>query len=264
MKRSTKKALIFLIAALVVVIIVIIILASDNTPVITEDQMGTTVIAEMAEAAASDNPEGKIPGQPETETVPQPVDIPNEKEVKLYVDMGGEMHMVTEHRSVWSPSYDIAIFEAFNSDEPVIYYDNYYTVHQNYWNAVSTDRDYKIGYELHMDVDGEHKTYTILSPADIEKNPDLFMGDADNDEVTGYMGVWVYCDMYHDSMYIHLTSADMADGVLMTSIKLRPTPAYESVSNLRLKVFSYSSDDEIGPDGRYIGTHGYEIPIYNQ
>ena len=78
------------------------------------------------------------------------------------------------------------------------------------------------------------------------------------------MGVWVYNDIGQTGTYIHLTQEDMADGVLMTSIKLRPTPQSDQISNFRLKVFSYSSDEEFNSAGQYIGTHGYEIPVINE
>ena len=115
-----------------------------------------------------------------------------------------------------------------------------------------------------FDVGGEHKVITILKPDDIALSADLFMGDADNEEVTGYMGVWVYNDIGQSGTYVHLTQADMTPDTLMTSIKLRPTPQSDQISNLKLKVFSYSSAQEFDAAGHYIGTHGYEIPINKQ
>lgn len=264
MKRSTKKAIVFLTAILIVLIIIIIILAVTNKPVKEESQMGQTIIAEKATEAV----EGvTTAAEEETETAAAEetvVDLPNEKEVRLYMGSGGEMDVVTEYSCTWSVDEDIASFEAINSTEDVIYYDDYYTLHSDYWYAVDTDVTYKIGYELSFDVGDEHKVYTILKPADISDNPDLFMGDAANDTVTGYMGVWVYCDIGQTGTYIHLTQADMQEDTLMTSIKLRPTPQSSEISNFKLKAFSYTSDAEFDSDGHYIGTHGYEISIYNQ
>ena len=111
---------------------------------------------------------------------------------------------------------------------------------------------------------GEHKVITILKPDDISGNPDLFMGDAENDTVTGYMGVWVYNDIGQSGTYVHLTQDDMGPDTLMTSIKLRPTPQSDQIDNLKLKVFSYSSNQEFDSEGHYIGTHGYEIPVNRQ
>lgn len=264
MKRSTKKAIVFLSIILIILIIIIIVLAITNKPVKEESEMGQTVIAQKATEVI----EGvTAAAEEETETTTAEatvVDLPNEKEVRLYIGSDGQMNLVTEYSSVWSVDEDIASFEAINSTEDTIYYSDYYTLHADYWNAVDTDVTYKIGYELSFDVGGEHKIYTILKPADISDNPDLFMGDAANDVATGYMGVWVYCDIGQTGTYIHLTQADMQADTLMTSIKLRPTPQSSEISNFKLKAFSYTSDAEFDSDGHYIGTHGYEIPIYNR
>lgn len=246
---------------LILLIIAIVILAIDNKQVVPEEDLGQTVLAEKIEEASEAQAT-----EVETETIAEPtsVDLPNEKEVRLYVGGAGVMELVTEYNSAWTPDADIAIFEAINSDEDTIYYDDYYALHESYWNAVTTDTDYKIGYELSFDIDGENRVYTILKPDDIVNSPDLFMGDVDNEEVTGYMGVWVYNDIGQTAIYYHLTQDQMTEGVLMTSIKLRPTPQMASVSNCKLKVFSYSSEEEFNSAGRYIGTHGYEIAVNNQ
>ena len=265
MSSFAKKILIVLAAVLVALIVIIIILAGRDEVILEPEQMGETFLAEAAtkedvivEAEQLDE------GQEETAASVQEVDLPNDKEIRLYVDEGGVMKLVTEYKSTWTPDEDIAIFEAFNSDEQEIYYDDYYSVHQEYWDAVPTMMDYQIGYELSFDAAGEHQVITILDPSDIVDHPDLFMGDAELDEVTGYMGVWVYYDMGQTGTYVHLQPEDMKEGVLMTSIKLRPTPQSDAVSNFRLKAFSWSSDSEFDAEGHYIGTHGYEIPIINQ
>ena len=270
MSSSVKKILAVLGAVFIILVVLIVVFASKDEVIREPEQMGDTVIAEAAAketvpetAAPQDDSADAAPQTPQVQEVKE-VDLPNDKEISLYVDRGGVMEKVTEYVSTWTPDADIAIFESFNSDEQEIAYSDYYTVHQDYWDSVSAPLEYKIGYELSFDVNGEHKVITILDPSDITGNPDLFMGDAELDEVTGYMGVWVYCDMGQSGTYFHLQPEDMTEGVLMTSIKLRPTPQSDAVSNFRLKAFSYSSDSEFDAEGHYIGTHGYEIPVINE
>lgn len=264
MSNKTKKALMVMIAVLIVLIILIIILAATDSKELTDEQMGDTIIAEAVEAIANGEDTPDTAADVIQPAKPEVVDLPNEKEVRLYVGSDGVMNVISEFNSSWTPDADIAIFEAINSKEDTIYYDDYFSLHQSYWDSVVSPVTYKIGYELSFDLNGEHKVYTILSPADIENNPDLFMGDAVNDDVYGHMGVWVYYDMHQSGTYFHLTSADMTDETLMTSIKLRPTPLSNEISNLKLTAFSYSSNEEIGADGHYIGTHGYKIAVNNQ
>ena len=266
MRKSIKGVLALMIILLLILIGIIVYLAMTDNKIASKEELGQTVIGEAANEPVTLEPDTLAP-IPETEPVqPTVVDLPNEKEVRLYlIDFGAHTgKLVTEYTGVWDPAYDINIFEAINTDQDTFIYDDYYMLHESYWNAVDTQVPYKIGYELSFDVNGQHKVITILKPDDIATNPDLFMGDAENDEVTGYMGVWVYNDIGQSGTYIHLTQADMADDTLMTSIKLRPTPQSDQITNLKLKVFSYSSTQEFDSSGHYIGTHGYEIPINKQ
>lgn len=272
MSGTTKKAVAFMIIVLVVLVVIIVILASRDKVIKTPEELGETVLTEKATEIPTEAVAAAPEQAAEQAAEPAMVDVPNEKEMRLYVDGGGYMQLISEYRSAWTPEADIAIFEAFNSAEPAIYYDSYYTVHEDVWNAVATDTAYKIGYEISFTVNGEEKVYTILGPQDISGNPELYMGDYPLDEyenlitdgITGYLGVWVYNDIGQTGVYVHLTQEDMTEGTLLTSIKLRPTPQTSEISNLKLKVFSYSSQDEFNSAGRYIGTHGYEIPVINE
>jgi len=269
MKSSTKKVLVAMIILLVILIGIIVYLYLSDSRLVPEQQLGQTVIAEQAAEQAAEQetptPEDTQPAV-EVPTEPAVVDLPNEKEVRFYIiDFANHTgELISRYDSTWDPAYDINTFEAINSDQQTITYDDYFALHESFWNAVDTQVKYKIGYEISFDVNGEHKVITILKPDDIANNADLFMGDAENDEVTGYLGVWVYNDIGQSGMYVHLTQADMTEDTLMTSIKLRPTPNSDQISNLKLKTFSYSSDEEFNSAGQYIGTHGYEIPVNKQ
>ena len=255
---------------LIVIIACAIVLVTTKSRLIPEQDLGQTVIAEKAAEQAAEVKEEETTEEKETE--PETVDIPNEKEMKLYTGGNGVMQLVKDFNSKWNVDSDIATFEAINSDEETIYYNNYYTLHEDYWNKVDTKTAYKIGYELSFDTEEGQKVITILEPKDIENNKNLYMGDypadADGkiitDDITGYLGVWVYNDIGQEGFYVHLTQDDMKEGVLMTSIKLRPTPDSSKISNLKLKVFSYSSKDEFNSSGMYRGTHGYTITVNDQ
>ena len=202
------------------------------------------------------------------ETTAEPERIANDKPVKLYyMDYGSSTAVLVKHFDAeWSPDEDLAIFGVFNSDDPEIEFTSEKWAHIDLWDAVQTDVDYKIGYELSFDVDGEHKIITILEPRDVDKAPELFNGDWDTDEITGYMGVWIYDDVNQEdgAWYSHLLQEEVNEDTLMTSIKLRPTYDADKISNLKLKVFSYSSSKEFDAEGHYCGGYGYEIDINNK
>ena len=104
-----------------------------------------------------------------------------------------------------------------------------------------------------------------MEPGDIENNPDLYNGDYPWDDdysgITGYLGVWVYDDMHQDGFYIHITQAEMTEESLLTSIKFRPTPQSDQISNVKLRGFSYSSEKEFDAEGHYIGNYAAEVII---
>ena len=201
----------------------------------------------------------------ESETT-EKITIENEKPVRLYYlnYAEGEAELIKKYSDTWSEDEDLACFAAFVSDQDVIAFSSETEAHQEDWDSIESDVNYQIGYEISFDVNGESKRITILEPKDIEDSKYLFMGDVDTEEVTGYMGVWVYDDYHQDGgFYTHVLSDEFDENTLLTSIKLRPTPKSGELDNLKLKVFSYSSELEFDDEGYYNGDYGYEISIEN-
>lgn len=252
-RKKAMKSLILAIILLVLIAVVIVLIVScgkkKEKPKETEISSETVVIPE------------------ETQTESKKV-VVNEKPVSLYVIDYGTMtcNKVSSIRKEWSVNEDLEAFGAFATDEPSFEFSSETQAHNDIWNRTSTEKEYKIGYELSFDVDGKNKVITILKPGDIENNPDLYNGDypedGDYSGITGYMGAWVYDDMHQDGgFYIHITQAEVTDETLLTSIKLRPTPQSEKIDNLVLKGFSYSSKDEFDSDGHYIGDYASVVKI---
>ncbi len=210
-------------------------------------------------------PETQDTAATEAVTETEIIDIANEKPVKLYyMDYSDNTaRLIKSYETEWSDDHDIAYFGAFNSDDTEIGFDLEKYAHLDLWEAVDTDTEYKIGYEISFDAAGEHKVITILSPQDIRDSKDLFDGDVETEEVTGYLGVWMYDDIHQEdgAWYSHVTPEEYDDDTLLTSIKLRLTPKYDEVSNLKLKAFSYSSPLEFDADNHYNNVHSYEISI---
>ena len=228
---------------------------------------------------------GKKKKQPETESLPQQTEsleietkepetekpaanIPNEKPINIYTMHYDDMmaRKVTSIRKPWTVYEELETFAAIASNEESFPFQSETEVQQATWNTVNTATDYKIGYEMSFDAGGEHKVITILKPGDIELNPDLYNGDypegSDYSDIPGYMGVWVYDDLHQDGgFYIHITQAEVTDETLLTSIKFRPTPKSNEISNFELRAFSYSSDQEFDEEGRYIGNYAATVSI---
>lgn len=262
-KRVMRNRLIAAGILVILIILVIVLLISCNKKNPGSEPESSPSQSTEAESKA------ETASEPETEaSVP---DIPNAKPVNLYTMDYSTMtcNKVTSISKPWSVSEDLEAFGAFCSSEDSFEFTTETEAHNSTWNSVNTATSYKIGYELSFDVNGEHKVITILKPGDIETNPDLYNGDypedGNYDGITGYMGVWVYDDLNQDgSFYIHITQAEVTDETLLTSIKLRPTPQSNEISNLILRAYSYSSEEEFDKEGHYIGKYASQVTINNQ
>jgi len=220
----------------------------------------TTPAASTAETASA-----------ETQTETEEQKIINEKPVYIYyMDYDSSTaQKVRSFETAWTDEEDIGIFAALAVDRSSFAFEEEYgseiDMHKETWDSVDASGDYKIGYQISFDADGEHKVYTILSPSDVADEPDLFMGDVDSEEVTGYLGVWLYDDYHQDGgFYDHVDPDEYDDDTLLTSIKLRLTPDSNVVSNLVLEAFSYSSPLEFDSDGHYNNVYGSRVSIVEE
>lgn len=261
-RRIMRNRLMALGALVVVIIIVIVIIVScsankgdkadtKKTDTTNVEQM-TDENGEVVEGDALEEGEETVAAK-----------TANEKPIQLYTVDYSTMTCTkaTNISKNWTPSEDLCSLGAFVETENSFEFQSESVAYRERWEKVNTATDYKIGYELSFDVDGETKVITILKPGDIESNPDLYNGDypdgGDYSGITGYLGVWVYDDMNQEegAFYIHITQSEVTDKTLLTSIKLRPTPQSDAISNVSIKGFSYSSNDEFDTDGHYTGDY---------
>ncbi len=228
-------------------------------------QKGETDGAEHADESGQQTEEGTKATDSTQATEETQIHIANDKPVSIYyLDYQTNTAKLVESEFVseWSDEEDLASFAVMNSTEKSISFDSETEMHKTVWG--NDDCGYKIGYEISFEVGEENKLITILSPQDIEDAPELFMGDVSSEEVTGYLGVWLYDDYHQDGgFYIHVEPEDYDDNTLLTSIKLRPTPLSDEISNLKLRAFSYSDELEFDEDGHYNNEYYYEISIIN-
>ena len=206
--------------------------------------------------------------QETTEEETTAAEIENEKVISLYRQYSSEKKFVKEDEvtDAWTDTADLAVFTALVSTADEITYSGMVRAIIDSWNSVETETQYRVGYELSFELDGATIVITILEPEDVENSEYLYNGDypssGDYSAITGYMGVWLYDDMAHEGeWYSHVTSSTKTDSTILTSIKLRPTPDSDQISNLVLRGFTYSSEEEFDEDGNYIGTYAYTVTI---
>ncbi len=207
-----------------------------------------------------------------TEETTTKAEIKNDKPVHAYGDdyENNRFYRMQLISKPWTDTEDLETIWAVHSHLETLDYESEIQLLRDLWYGNETPVPYKIGYELSFDVGGEHKIITILKPGDIENNPDLYSGDypedGDYSGIGGFMGAWLYNDIQQEegAFYSHVTQEEFTDDTLLTSIKLRPTPRSVEISNLVLKVFSYSSDEEFDENGHYAGNYPSVVEIRNE
>lgn len=173
----------------------------------------------------------------------------NPIEVGLYVNNEGSRTLVTDYSYDIDSSKDLVSLEVYYSrDETMsgsqkILWNNYY---QNYQDI---DK-YKIGYYVSFEVNGEEIKTMILKPSD-------------GNSIFNYVQIYLYDDINQgDGFYIHITDEEMTEDSILTSIKLTAGASFNEVSSsIRVKAFTYDSEDDFDEDGLYRGSSSYEVVI---
>lgn len=266
-KRVMRNRAIAAGALLVIIIVIIIIIVSCSKKPSGDKKTEATTTAITEETGTGEATEET--GEAEETTAADTANADGEKQVNLYTIDYNTMTLtkVSSIDSSWSVDEDLGSFGAFCSTEDSMPFTSETEAHIATWESIKTDTDYKIGYELSFDLNGESQIITIREPQDIETNDLLFNGNypdnGDYSGITGYLGVWVYDDLHQEegAFYTHIKQSEVNEDTLLTSIKLRPTPQSEEISNLVLKAFTYSSDNDFDSDGHYSGKHASQVTI---
>ncbi|MBN2879097.1 MAG: hypothetical protein JXN65_05635 [Clostridia bacterium] len=221
---------------------------------LTETPSETPVVTEASPATFTPSP------TPTEQPTPEPSPTPRSGPlvVGIYKSGSGGRVLLTEYVSKWKRGEDIATFNTFASNEPILNYAAYRDMLVDCWFSFPDAESYKIGYCLKYTlVTGEEFSITIKKPSDITH--------------TEYLEVYLYdsVQQYNRSAgwYTHLSDDDMDDETLLYSFKLTPGVKIKEVDTIKLMAFVYKYNDESDFDpesGEYIGTVSYAIDIIKQ
>lgn len=175
--------------------------------------------------------------------------------VGLYVKEGNYKKLVKDYYCGWDPEEVLGIFYAVYTNEEQISGSNFNLVWKDYLNKYSDVDKYMIGYNLKFTMnDGTVIDQTILNP-----------------DHAYLMYPEIQCYLYDDinlvpgKRYYHITSEEMNDNTICSSIKLvgdKKTPNISS--KIELTVFTYKSNDDFGANGKYRGNSKYTVTIYRK
>jgi len=181
-----------------------------------------------------------------------PTEVPYIDTNPITVGLYKDYQLVSEYNFKFKNQTDIAIFNVIFSNEEKITKDtSFKNTWKKYFNNYTDIEEYKIGFEISFEVNGEKKDYLILGPKNLY-------------DMDPYLYPFLYDDIHNSGNYSHVTTKDVKDDTIYSSIKLYlHQKTNEITSPITMKVFTYKDDNDF-LDGHYRGNSSYTITINNK
>ena len=182
------------------------------------------------------------------EPTPTPYIDTNPIKVGIYKDK----KLVNEFNKKFKDQTDIAIFNVLFTQDKELPNKSFKTLWKEYYNKYKDIDEYKIGFEIDVEINGEKKENVLLNPKNQHKiYPTLY--------------AYLYDDIHNSGYYSHVTMDQVKDNTIYSSIKLYlHKKTNEITSPITLTVFTYKDDDDFDENGHYRGNSKYTITIYNK
>ena len=197
-------------------------------------------------------------GKEETIVVDEPKTPIEEVEEEKYVDdnpikVGIYKNgvLLTEYNKKFKNQTDIAIFNIVFTNDEKLPQGSLKNIWKKYYDEYENIDDYKIGFEIKVDINGEEQENIMLDPSNQHK-------------IYPYLYAYLYDDIHNSGYYSHVTMKDVKEDTIYSSIKLYLHKQTEEITSpITLTVFTYKDDNDF-LDGHYRGNSKYTITIYNK
>lgn len=156
--------------------------------------------------------------------------------------------LVKDYETELVSQSDLAVFSVyFTQDEILDSVGSKYNYKKYYQNYDSID-NYKIGFYINFTNDGKFYEANILSPNDMY----VF---------SPFMYIYLYDDVNQEdyTFYSHLTSEDINDDTVYSSIKLYLEQT--NIENISITAFTYDGEEDFSSSGYYRGNSKYTVNI---
>ncbi len=159
--------------------------------------------------------------------------------------------LVHEFNKKFKDRTDIATFNVFFTNKEDLGSTNVKTNWKKYYDQYENIKDYKIGFEIKVEINGEMQENVLLDPSNQFK-------------IYQYLYAYLYDGYHAKGKYTHLSMEDLNEDTVYTSIKLYlHNKSKEITSPIYLTVFTYKDENDF-IDGHYRGNSKYSIIIYNK
>ena len=153
----------------------------------------------------------------------------------------------------WVLKKDITVLNIFLTEEEKVTGSYYKEIWNKYTSEEYENLNYKLGWEISFEVNGEKIHKTILVPSDSES-------------FYNYLEIYLYDGVHHEygEWYSHLLDNEITDNTLITSMKLTCGSEYKNItSDIYVKAFTYLTNDDFDDNGYYRGKSFDEVTIKN-
>jgi len=156
--------------------------------------------------------------------------------------------LVHDFKSNYKGRTDIATFNIVFTNEENLGSTNVKSNWKKYYDKYENIDDYKIGFLIEMEANGQKLENLLLDPSNQHKlNP--------------YLYAYLYDGIHAQGRYTHLTMDDLKDNTIYSSIKLYLHDRTNEISSpIKLTVFTYKDENDF-IDGHYRGNSFYTIEI---
>lgn len=159
--------------------------------------------------------------------------------------------LITTYNKKFQQQTDIAIFNVVFTNDKTLPNKNFKTLWKEYYNQYENISEYKIGFEIKVDINNEEQTNVMLNPENQHK-------------IYPYLYAYLYDDIHNSGHYSHVEKDQVKDDTVYSSIKLYlHKKTNEITSPITLTVFTYKDDNDF-LNGHYRGNSKYTITIYNK
>lgn len=181
--------------------------------------------------------------------IPTPTPYVDTNPIKVGIYKDGKL--ITEYNKKFKSRSDIAIFNIVFTNDEKLPNKSFKTLWKEYYDKYENIDEYKIGFELRVDINNEEQVNVMLDPKNMTK-------------IYPYLYAFLYDDIHNSGYYSHVTMDTLKDNTIYSSIKLYlHDKTNEITSPIKLTVFTYKDENDF-VDGIYRGNSKYTITIYNK
>lgn len=171
----------------------------------------------------------------------------NNTPIGIYKLNGNTLTKLTSIDKHLNVEEDIGVFQIYPSNEDVINLNTNYG--ESFYNEYIKYPNIKIGFNIKYTTSAGETSYNILSPDNTFDHWEHLMNYLYDD----------YANRY-SSFYSHIESDQVNENTLYTSIKLQASYSCSEITNIKLTVFTYDTEDDF-ENNEYRGNSKYTMNI---